>query len=231
MKYGISNLSIIPVRKDSYEQSEMVTQILFGEHFEIIEEKGNWYYICIAFDKYEGWIDKKLCKIITESTYKKLENKLQVVTTEITNNVYLSNNQTPNRIIIGSTLPFFEKKSNKFNIEEEKYRFDGIIKNYKKGEIRNNIKEIATNFINTPYLWGGKSPFGIDCSGLVQIIFKVVEIQLPRDANYQVNCGKAVNFIEEAQTGDLAFFDNNEGNIIHVGIICQQNKLFIVQEK
>jgi gamma-D-glutamyl-L-lysine dipeptidyl-peptidase len=225
MKYGIANLSIVPVRKEKSECSEMVTQVLFGEHFEISEEEENWFQICLANDKYQGWIDKKLCEIISESTYFQIENKPQVVTTEMVNNIFISTGQIPLRIIIGSTLPFFDKKSNLFNIEDEKYRFDGIIKKFYKKDNRENIVNLAMNFLNTPYMWGGKTPFGIDCSGLVQVIYKVIGVAIPRDADLQADQGNLVNSVDIAQNGDVAFFENEEGKIIHVGIIIENNKI------
>ena len=80
-------------------------------------------------------------------------------------------------------------------------------------------------YLNSPYLWGGRSPFGIDCSGFTQMVFKLNGIKLPRDAYEQAEIGKTLNFIEETQKGDLAFFDNEEGKIIHTGIIIDKNKI------
>ena len=97
---------------------------------------------------------------------------------------------------------------------------------YKKpANVRKVMIDQALKYFNAPYLWGGRSPLGIDCSGLTQIIYKMAGYAIPRDAGQQVHCGKALSFIEETKPGDLAFFDNDEGRIIHVGIIWEKNKI------
>ena len=80
-------------------------------------------------------------------------------------------------------------------------------------------------YLNAPYLWGGRSPFGIDCSGFTQLVFKFAGIKLQRDAYQQGGQGSIINFIEEVQPGDLAFFSNDEGAIIHVGIMLKDNRI------
>ena len=74
-------------------------------------------------------------------------------------------------------------------------------------------------FLGTAYLWGGKSIFGVDCSGFVQQLYKLFGIFLPRDAYQQAEVGELVGFLQEAKLGDLAFFDNDEGRITHVGML------------
>ena len=83
----------------------------------------------------------------------------------------------------------------------------------------------AKEFLNAPYLWGGKSFFGVDCSGFTQLVYKVNNVKLPRDAYQQAEVGEALSFVEESQPGDLAFFENAEGRIIHVGIMLDDQKI------
>lgn len=216
--FGICNLSVVPCRLQSSDKSEMVTQLLFGEHFGILEEQGKWILIKIANDGYECWIDKKQFKKISEEEFNLLSNEPQRLLLEGVKKIGKIEN-----IVIGSTLPNFKK--GKFNLGENKYSFRGksVLSNRKAD--KKNIINTSKMYLNSPYLWGGRSPFGIDCSGFTQMVYKLNGIQLPRDAWQQAEKGEPLNFIEEAQKGDLAFFDNEEGKIVHVGIIIDKNKI------
>ncbi len=221
MKFGIANLSIIPVRKEPKEQSEMTTQILFGETFKITKKLKNWCYIVIDNDNYEGWIDKKLCNQISEETYVKHTKDNPVIVPDMISAVHQEDSKLPNFICAGSELPFFNKTDKSFLLGNKKYFLLNDLEHNKKL----TIKEIAYQFLNSPYLWGGKTNFGIDCSGFTQTVFKINGKKIPRDASQQVKQGSTLNFMTEAKLGDLAFFDNDDGNIIHVGIILNNKKI------
>ena len=200
----------------------MVTQLLFGEHFELLDHKGNWQLIRIAYDSYECWVDKKQFHPI--KNIQGIKDSTTAVSTEI---VQLAEDEKKEiiPIVLGSSLPKFNKKS--FSLGKEQYSFEGdanfpFAKNKKALAEGEGLGEAAKWYLNTPYLWGGRSPFGIDCSGLTQMVYKLHGIKLKRDAWQQAEQGKALSFLEEAQTGDLAFFDNEEGKIVHVGIILSQ---------
>ncbi len=216
MKYGISELSIVPIRAEASDKAEMVNQVLFGEHFKILESRAKWSKIRLAHDKYEGWICNKQWSEIDKSTFEELERNDPTLTNELLD-VIISETHQP--IPLGSTLPFF--KNNECWINKNKYSFKGeITKGIKE---KYNIKENVMLYLNTPYLWGGRTPFGIDCSGFTQMIYRLNGKEIPRDANQQSEIGTTLSFIEESKEGDLAFFDNSEGKIIHVGIILENN--------
>lgn len=218
MKYGICNLNSIPLRIEPPDTSEMVSQLLFGEHFTVLEKKKQWLFIKIAFDGYKGWIDHKQVEEISETHFEKLQSTKPVFSKELVN---YATNENSNLIplSIGSTLPFY--KNNSFQINAHEYTFDGEVQ--KPTLSKENIIKTAFMYLNSPYLWGGKTPFGIDCSGLTQMAYKLNGFKLFRDASYQAKQGEVLSFIEESEPGDLAFFDNEEGNIIHVGIILSNN--------
>jgi gamma-D-glutamyl-L-lysine dipeptidyl-peptidase len=224
MRYGISGLSLIPVRREPSERSEMVTQILFGEHFEILEYLPGWCHIVMAFDGYQGWVDQKMITHLSERHFHKITKSAYAVTTDIFTPVPVSRDQYI-MLVAGSTLPVWRPYLREFSLEGEAYAMTGNVACGKVRDPRTLIINQAIRYFNAPYLWGGRSPFGIDCSGLTQVIYKMAGITLPRDAGQQVHRGSMLSFIEETQPGDLAFFDDEEGRIIHVGIIWKQGKI------
>ncbi|MBS3737882.1 C40 family peptidase [Mesohalobacter halotolerans] len=211
MAYGCCHLSLVPVRADANDASEMVTQLLFGDVFEILEQTKKWTKIRNAFDAYEGWIDSKQCLVINLQQFKKIKSQLLKCSTDLVEYV-----QSPDKqlipVVLGSSVN---------GLLELNYDFDVNLSN---GKIhRDKLVPTALLYLNAPYIWGGMSPFGIDCSGFTQMVYKSCGIQLRRDSSQQAQQGENLSFIEEAQPGDLAFFDNEEGKIIHVGILMKNN--------
>jgi hypothetical protein len=211
MRYGICNLGIVPVRLEPSDTSEMVTQVLYGDQFKVLEYRKKWSRIRIAFDNYVGWIDNKQYLEVDEDTYNNLLQSDLVLAKDLIQYVADKNNSLY-PIPIGSNL-------NVLNLLNHTY--DGNKINVKPN--KSNIVATAFLYLNAPYLWGGKTPFGVDCSGFTQMVYKLNGINLNRDASQQATQGEALSFIEESEPGDLAFFDNAEGEIIHVGIIMENN--------
>lgn len=223
MKFGISVLSMVPVRAQAAEQSEMVTQLLFGDFFEIIDYQGNWYKIRIFFDNYTGWIDHKSCEIISTRYYNYLASSSLPVLAEPMR-IVMSRKFGQQVLVGGSNIPGYKGKL-AFRLLGQSYRFIGRPAFYSGTSPRDQIIALSKSFLNAPYLWGGKSLFGMDCSGFTQIVFKILGMSLPRDASQQVKIGKVIDWVNEAQPGDLAFFDNAEGKIVHVGIILDAGRI------
>jgi gamma-D-glutamyl-L-lysine dipeptidyl-peptidase len=220
--YGICTLSLVPIRKTPADSSEMTSQLLFGERVTVLEKANNWLRIRCEHDEYEGWVDKKQITLIDEKEWTFAGNNSNNFCSDISAILKTEKSNLIN-IVYGSTLPGIKNK--KLNINSKTYSIKGNIEKINKKPSRKGILNVAINYLNSPYLWGGRSPFGIDCSGFVQMAFKLNGIYLPRDAWQQAEIGKILNFIEEANAGDLAFFDNQEGKIIHVGIILDKNKI------
>jgi len=219
MQYGICNLSIVPVRIQPADASEMVTQLLYGEYFKVLEERGKWSRIRIAFDSYEGWIDNRQYIKVEESVYYDLSSEVRKYSADLIE-FLTDESEGLTTIALGSVL-----NSN----SPLKNSFDGSsISGVKE---KSNLVNTALLYLNAPYMWGGKTPFGIDCSGLTQMVYMLNGYSLLRDASQQATQGEALSFIEESEPGDLAFFDNAEGKITHVGIIMHDNYIIHVNGK
>ncbi len=214
--YGICNLAIIPLRIEPNDRSEIVSQVLFGEHFEILETQKHWSKIKLQFDDYEGWVDSKQYQIISDSDFKNLSKEAIVLSSDLIEYITAPNNLLI-PIPLGASLSFLAHNE----INTANYEFEGLKISGQKP--KSNLINTAFMYLNSPYLWGGKTPFGIDCSGFTQMIYKLNGYKLLRDASQQSKQGEALSFIEESEPGDLAFFDNEDGNIIHVGIIMDDN--------
>jgi len=221
MNYGICPLSVVPVRSSASDKSEMVSQLLFGETVEFLQKKGNWVKIRCIWDNYIGWADVRQIKPLPLDDIKRYEKNfsysLELMQAAMADGHYLP-------ITIGATLPEFDGLN--FRLNGSSFTFSGqAISPEEDGATADMILKIARRYLFAPYLWGGRSPLGIDCSGFTQIVYKLTGIALPRDASDQVNTGEIVDFIEQAQPADLAFFENKKGAISHVGIIMSENQI------
>ena len=220
--FGISQLSVIPIRAYPDDKSEIVTQVLFGESFKILDKRGeNWLLIACSWDGYTGWCDEKMITYINETAYR-ASLKPSYRSSELVHQVTIKERNLP--ILMGSALPQFDGMVGKLG--NNKYHFSGqAIQIGQSQQQADLIEKLALKYLNAPYLWGGRSPFGIDCSGFVQVVYQMLDVKLPRDAKDQAEVGEIVDFAQTAQKGDLAFFENPSGKIIHVGIILDKGKI------
>lgn len=223
MQYGICLLSIVPCRKEPDSSSEMVTQLLFGESYQVIETKESWIKIVTTYDVYTCWINIKQHTRFSENAFKLLQKQPAVYSNELVQIIHNTVSDVSFPITLGASLPFF--KDPKASGGEFSFDFEGQVHVASQKKTDMDIISTAFLFLNAPYLWGGKSPFGIDCSGFTQLVYKLNGYKLPRDAYQQVELGTSLSFVEEAQAGDLAFFDNEEGKIVHVGILLNNEQI------
>ncbi len=212
MEYGICPLSIVPIRNQPEDSSGQVSELLYGEHFKVLERRKHWSRIRVGFDHLEGWIDNRQMVLIAENIYEGLDNSED---SKIASNV-VSHVSTKN----GELIPILLGSS---------VSATALLDHTHEGEIvqgkhpKDALAETALLYSNAPYQWGGKTPFGIDASGLTQMVYKINGHKLQRSSEAQSKQGEPLSFIEESEPGDLAFFDNREGIIDHVGIILKDN--------
>ena len=220
---AICTLAQVPVRLEPSDKSEMVTQILFGETFSVTEDKGNWLQIRMHHDNYEGWIDHKQAMIVSDDFIEKIKIGSNHIITDKTAECYCKNDGSFVLVGKGSHLPL--AAGNIFHLGHKTYTSISKSKSIPKKFSGSKIASTALDYLNTPYLWGGRSIMGIDCSGLVQVVYHMCGLNLSRNAAQQADFGTALDFVDEALPGDLAFFDNPAGEIIHVGIIIGNGKI------
>lgn len=203
MNYGICDLSAMPVRKEGSHTSEMVSQLLYNELYEVLDEKPGWVLVRTLEDQYEGWIQGIQHHAIGEQEALELQSQIR----HIVDQPVLD--YQGRHLSMGTVL--FEPVPGTLTVPG---RFVPAM-----------MIEFAQKFMDTPYLWGGRSVFGIDCSGFVQLCARAAGKLLPRDASQQVQEGELVYFLPEVQPGDLAFFANDEGKIVHVGMMLDNERI------
>lgn len=203
MRYGICKLSVVPMRKEASHESELVSELLFNDIYEVIDENDEWVKIRCMYDLYEGWVRKLQHFEIDDKEYNEYLKKDKYI---ITSPISYYNNKV---LSFGSKI--FEERENSILLRK---KFDSRI-----------MIESAIKLLDTPYRWGGKSVMGIDCSAFVQLCAKAAGYKLPRDASQQVNHGVTVSFLSEARSADIAFFENENRRITHVGILLSNDKI------
>lgn len=201
MSKGICTVSVAALRADHSHQSEMTSQLLYGETVSILKNDGKFMKVKMDIDGYEGWVDAQQIAEVTEEILSK--RAFEIFTTP-----FKTYNTRQGKILLslGSEVGVEHRnENNALQLED--------------------ISETAEQFLNVPYLWSGRSFFGVDCSGFVQLLYKVHGINLPRDAYQQAEIGEVLSFIEESKPGDLAFFENEEGVITHVGMMLNDHEI------
>lgn len=197
------------MRKTKSDKSEMINQILFGETFIIQKQDKKWSYVQLLHDKYQGWIDNQQYHIIKNLNIEyRISNKKQ-------SNLKINTISQP--LTLGSLIPTSKKLKTDLCISEH-------LSCYEMNPFNIWFIKMAKKYLNTPYLWGGRTLMGIDCSGYTQMVYRFFKKQLPRDAYQQAKIGKKISYLKDVKLGDLAFFGTTR-KITHVGIILRKDEI------
>jgi len=224
MSLGILSLPVLPVRSEPSERSELTTQLMFGEVFEILEVKDSWTMIRNQADGYQGWVTSKMLTVISDD----MKDRLLQLPTKVLREPITIFKAFSSEIFLPAGSRFYVKNNHYFHpVGPDLMKFTpqrvGLETTFPQS-LSESVLQTALQFMNAPYLWGGKTILGMDCSGLTQVSASINGFQLPRDASDQAQLGKE-EFLSMSLPGDLAFFSNSEGRIVHVGLVCGQNKI------
>lgn len=201
----------MPIRATGSHKSEMISQLIFGETFQILESRDTWHFIKTDYDSYSGWVSiRKPVEFLTENE-----------PVSFLYEGYIFNDHDEILLSYGSVLYGYNEEERTLLVGEELFELEGEV--IRKGELE--IPEIAEGYLNTPYLWGGRSEWGIDCSGFTQQVFRMASIYLPRDSGQQVKEGIEIATLGEALAGDLIFFAEDGTHVSHVGIYLGDNEI------
>lgn len=219
----ICPLSVVPVRSEPSDKSELVTQLLFGETATLQQTQRQWLQIKCAYDAYIGWIDQKQLLPIMPDEFAFLSKTPAVFAGSPIHKASVYDRQT--YVLWGSVLPHFGKKQQQVGGYVYTYKGKVLAPNAKQSALPKTLLSYSTKLLNAPYLWGGRSLFGIDCSGFTQLVFKVGGYALLRDAYQQATQGSPITDFNQLLPADLVFFHNPEGKIVHVGIYMGGGKI------
>ena len=228
ISFGICPLSIIHGRVEPSSRTECVTQVLFGETFEVLEIQGTWSKLKLQRDHYECWLETEQLKDLSQAEYEATNHQHSAKTNDLSGVAVRKSDGSNFKLVLGSSLPFYDAEARTFRLGEDVYTYYGTVAPAEQEINAASLKPYLNFYLNAPYLWGGRTPYGTDCSGFVQAVLGFCGISLFRDAYQQAEQGETVNFHEEAQYGDLAFFDNfdqEHDRITHVGMILKTGEI------
>lgn len=223
--YGVCRLAIAPVRADASHTSEQITQLLFGDHYEVVSLSSDkqWGLIRVYADQCEGWIDWRQHHDITEEYFQQINKSDYKISMDVATPVLYK--KTALTIVMGSIVPI--SSSELFKVEEQ-FAFNGESKSLGQRRDMEFIRQIAKRYVGAPFLAGGKSPFGIDAPGLLHMVFKIAGYPVPRTLTELMGAGKKVERFGNAMPGDIGFFSLRGGAPVHCGLLMGDDKVLHV---
>jgi gamma-D-glutamyl-L-lysine dipeptidyl-peptidase len=223
LDFGVCRLAIVPVFEKPDYHSLLHNQLLFGEHYEVTGSKENWVSVQLAFDGSGGWIPQAQHHSISKEYFDQIGLSDYKITTDIT--ATLLYNKNPLSIVMGSIVPI--SNSELFKMEEQ-LAFMGESKSLSQKRDWEYLNGVLHKYFNAPFLPGGRTPFGIDCAGLVQMAFRICGHALPRTAEQQMKATTSVPSLDKAHSGDIVFFRSATGGQLAPSVLQSAGKVFLI---
>ncbi|PHI21769.1 hypothetical protein CEQ90_00335 [Lewinellaceae bacterium SD302] len=225
--YAIGRFTAVALRAKAKENAELLSQILLGEPLRVISYGKTWSRVQCAEDGFEGYVRSNQIAFVDELTFLQQKNN-PAFALDLFSPILGDRNGI--QVTLGSRLPDFDGMH--LSLGGGRYTYSGqavMSRDIRtEGEL---MLKLARRMLFVPHLTGGRTPTGIDAAALIQLVARIVNIQLPRTAEAQVNCGRSVDFIVQCQAADLAFFDDSKGNINHVGLLLPDSRIIHVDDR
>jgi len=220
--FGVCRLSVVSVRQHQGQQSQLVTQLLFGDHYQVLSESHDrhWLQISIHFDNANGWIERNQHHAITKEYFDEINTADFKITTDVCSTILYK--KSPLSILIGSIVPI--SQSELFKMDEQ-FAFNGESKSLGQKREFEFLKGIAMKYLNAPEQIGGKTPFGIDGMGLIQMIFRICGYSLSFQADCKLNLGREVKDIHVSKPGDVACFQSRKDRKFKLGLLLEEKRI------
>lgn len=228
MKQGISFQGFVPLRLEPDHSSEMISQLLFGETFCIKEESREWLLIDLDCDASLGWICRDSIQVLESSdAISNPETDLRIVSYPLITALDLNSGR---QVILPAGSSWHSESGTKSLLGDrffEVLSLDGL----QKPGPDVDLEDAGQRLLSLPHIHGGRCGFGFDAPGLIQMLYSLKGLKLPRTSISQAELGNTVNFLHEVKPGDLAFFDNVEGEIKHVGLLLKGGRILHVHHQ
>ncbi|NNE27742.1 MAG: C40 family peptidase [Saprospiraceae bacterium] len=216
---GICKIALASLRKLPDHKAQLISQVLYGEKVHVISQRNkHWWRVVCDWDQTVGWVDPKQFEFNHFKFPQLLETESQSFALEHFHGITTEQKTVP--IMLGSNLYSCDGLNVKMPTGKFQYTGQHVDLEQSKHS-RKLLLNISRRFLHAPYFEGGRSITGTDASGFIQIVFKMIGINIPRYPEEISVLGDDIGFYNEAVPGDIAFFGKGNKDISHIGVIIE----------